>query len=68
MPFTLLLFLFTVVLTVKFSSTAYEVEEGAGSVRVCLEKDLDTDEDLLINVKASELDAAEARGALINNN
>ena len=62
MPFTLLLFLLTVVLTVNFSSEVYEVNEGAGFVRVCILKDIESDEDLLINIEAIELDPAEAIG------
>ena len=62
MRFTLLLFLLTVVLTVNFSSEVYEANEGAGFVRVCILKDIESDEDLLINIEAIELDPAEAIG------
>ena len=48
--------------TVNFSSEVYEVNEGAGFVRVCLLKDIESDEDLLIHFEASELDSAEAIG------
>ena len=49
-------------LTVNFSSEIYEAHENDGSVRVCLLKDRESDEDLLIYINASELDIAEAVG------
>ena len=48
--------------TLKFSSEVYEVNENNGSVHVCLEKDRDTAIVLHINVAAGELDRAEAKG------
>ena len=54
-------------MTVNFSSEVYEANEGAGFVRVCILKDIESDEDLLINIEAIELDPAEAIGTQLNN-
>ena len=62
----LIFFTIHVVLTVNFSSEIYEASESDGLVHVCLLKDRDSDEDVLIHVNASELDIAEAVGMTFN--
>ena len=48
--------------TLKFSSEMYVVNESNRSVHVCLEKDRDTATAVRINVDAGELETVEAEG------
>jgi len=54
------------VVTTNFSNQMYETDENDGTVSVCLQKDIATAQDLLINIVARELDDEEAIGNTVN--
>ena len=51
------------VLILHFTSLTYEVDEDAGSVSVCIEKNKDTAEEVSFIIFAVESDPVEAKGS-----
>ena len=51
---------------IGFTARDYTVREDNGTVTVCLRKDVDTQEDLMLNVTARDCDPPDALGRCAN--